>query len=53
VATPLTESIDVPAEEMLVPDDVAHAVRFLLHLSPQASVTELVLGRAGAERWAP
>jgi NADP-dependent 3-hydroxy acid dehydrogenase YdfG len=53
VATPLTESIDVPAEEMLRPDDVAQAVRFLLHLSPQASVTELVIGRAGADRWAP
>jgi NADP-dependent 3-hydroxy acid dehydrogenase YdfG len=53
VATPLTEPIDVPAEEMLRPDDVAHAVRFLLRLSPQASVTELVLGRAGAGRYEP
>ena len=53
VETPLTESIRVPAEEMLRPDDVAHAVRFLLRLSPSASVTELVLGRAGAERYAP
>jgi NADP-dependent 3-hydroxy acid dehydrogenase YdfG len=53
VATPLTASIDVPPEAMLHPDDVAHAVRFLLHLSPQASVTELVLGRVGADRWAP
>ena len=51
VATPLTESIDVPTEEMLRPDDVAHAIRFLLHLSPQASVTELVMGRAGAGRY--
>jgi NAD(P)-dependent dehydrogenase (short-subunit alcohol dehydrogenase family) len=53
VATPLTESIGLPADEMLRPDDVAHAVRFLLHLSPQASVTELVLGRAGADGQAP
>ncbi len=53
VATQLTQSIDVPAEEMLQPDDVAHAVRFLLHLSPQASVTELILGRAGAHGLAP
>ena len=29
VATSLTEAIDVPTEEMLRPDDVAHAVRFL------------------------
>jgi hypothetical protein len=28
-------------------------VRFLLHLSPQASVTELVLGRASADGQAP
>jgi NAD(P)-dependent dehydrogenase (short-subunit alcohol dehydrogenase family) len=53
VATPLTASIGIPSEEMLTPDDVAHAVRFLLHLSPQASVTELVLGRAGARRSEP
>lgn len=53
VATALTESIDVPADEMLQPDDVAHAVRFLLRLSPRASVTELVLGRVGAGRREP
>jgi 3-oxoacyl-[acyl-carrier protein] reductase len=53
VATALTASIGVPAEQMLLPDDVAHAVRFLLHLSSQASVTELVLGRAGARRSEP
>lgn len=33
---------------MLVPADVAEAVRFLLRLSPAASVTELVLRRTGA-----
>ena len=53
VDTPLTASIPVPADEMLTADDVAHAVRFLLHLSPRASVTELVLGRAGAGRHEP
>jgi NAD(P)-dependent dehydrogenase (short-subunit alcohol dehydrogenase family) len=53
VATPLTEAIPVPTEEMLRADDVAHAVRFLLRLSPQASVTELVLGRAGVGRYEP
>ena len=47
VDTPLTASIPVAPAEMLPPDDVAEAVRFLLHLSPRASVTELVLGRAG------
>jgi NADP-dependent 3-hydroxy acid dehydrogenase YdfG len=53
VATSLTESIEIPADEMLEPDDVAQAVRFLLRLSPQASVTELVLGRTGAGRYEP
>jgi 3-oxoacyl-[acyl-carrier protein] reductase len=53
VATPLTGTIAVPADDMLVPDDVAHAVRFLLHLSPRASVTELVLGRIGTGRHEP
>jgi NADP-dependent 3-hydroxy acid dehydrogenase YdfG len=53
VATRLTESIAVPPDEMLDSDDVAHAVRFLRNLSPRASVTEIVLGRAGAGRYAP
>ena len=53
VATPLTAAIEVPIEEMLRPDDVAHAVRFLSRLSPQATVTELVMGRAGTERYEP
>jgi len=53
VATPLTESIAIPPEAMLPPDDVAEAVRFLLHLSPRASVTELIIGRAGAGRDEP
>jgi NADP-dependent 3-hydroxy acid dehydrogenase YdfG len=53
VATPLTEQMPIAPEEMLDPDDVAHAVRFLLHLSPRASVTELVLGRAGSGPLAP
>jgi 3-oxoacyl-[acyl-carrier protein] reductase len=37
----------VPAEAMLQPSDVGEAVRFLLALSPNASVTEIVLGRTG------
>jgi NAD(P)-dependent dehydrogenase (short-subunit alcohol dehydrogenase family) len=39
------DRIDGP---LLAPDDVAEAVRFLTRLSPAASVTELVLRRAGA-----
>jgi 3-oxoacyl-[acyl-carrier protein] reductase len=36
------------AEQMLTAHDVAESVRYLLSLSPSASVTELVLRRAGA-----
>ncbi len=53
VATPLTTSVPIPPEDMLSPADVAQAVRFLLHLSPRASVTELVIGRVGAGASAP
>lgn len=38
----------IPTDAMLTADDVAEAVRFLLRLSPSASVTELVLRRASA-----
>jgi len=40
-------------DEMLEATDVAEAVRFLLRLSPNASVTELVLRRAGAAPFEP
>ena len=38
----------LPAADMLDAADVAETIRFLLRLSPAASVTELVLRRAGA-----
>lgn len=44
------DRIDGP---MLSPDDVAAAVRFLTGLSPAASVTEIVLRRAGAAPFEP
>lgn len=49
VETPMTEFIRdrVPAEQMLRPQDVAEAVRFLLRVSPACVVPEIVLGRAG------
>jgi NADP-dependent 3-hydroxy acid dehydrogenase YdfG len=43
----------VPPETMLDASDVAEAVRFLTRLSPNASVTELVLRRAGAAPFEP
>lgn len=37
---------EIPAAEMIRPEDVAEAVRFLLRLSPTCQVPELLLGRA-------
>ncbi len=50
VATDMTAWLGetIPADTMLDACDVAETVRFLLRLSPNASVTELVLRRAGA-----
>lgn len=47
VDTDMTEFIkhEVPAEEMITPDDVAAAVRFVLGLSPAAVVPEIVFQR--------
>lgn len=43
----------VPPSAMLRPQDVAEAVRFLLRLSPNAVVEEVVIGRASAPGQAP
>lgn len=50
VATDMTAWLgeSMPEDAMLDAGDVAETVRFLLRLSPNASVTELVLRRAGA-----
>jgi NADP-dependent 3-hydroxy acid dehydrogenase YdfG len=50
VETAMTEWArdSVPAGAMLQPEDVAAAVGFLLDLSPNARVTEIVMGRTGA-----
>ena len=47
VATPMTERASVPAAEMVQPDDVAEAVRFLLRTSSWCLVA-IVLNRRGA-----
>jgi NAD(P)-dependent dehydrogenase (short-subunit alcohol dehydrogenase family) len=49
VDTDMTEFIkhEVPAEEMIRPEDVAAAVRFVLALSPAAVVPEIVFQRPG------
>lgn len=49
VDTDMTDFIkhEVPAEEMIRPEDVAAAVRFVLALSPAAVVPEIVFQRPG------
>lgn len=47
VDTPLVDSwAPIPADEMLRPEDVGQAVRFLLSTSPVCRVPEIVLSRA-------
>jgi NAD(P)-dependent dehydrogenase (short-subunit alcohol dehydrogenase family) len=50
VDTPMTEFIreQVKPEEMIQPDDIAEAVRFLLRTSPYCLVPEIVFERPGA-----
>jgi NAD(P)-dependent dehydrogenase (short-subunit alcohol dehydrogenase family) len=49
VETPMTEWVrgEVPAEEMIRPEDVAEAVRFALHTSPYCVVPEIIFQRVG------
>lgn len=49
VDTDMTDFVkgDVPAEEMLRPEDIAEAVRFLLQLSPACVVPEIIFQRPG------
>jgi NAD(P)-dependent dehydrogenase (short-subunit alcohol dehydrogenase family) len=50
VSTPMTEDSSIGREEMLRPEDVAEAVRFLLRTSSLCLVPEIVLNRRGAVR---
>jgi NAD(P)-dependent dehydrogenase (short-subunit alcohol dehydrogenase family) len=49
VDTPMTDFVkgEVPPEEMITTADVAEAVRFLLRVSPNCVVPEIVLARPG------
>jgi NAD(P)-dependent dehydrogenase (short-subunit alcohol dehydrogenase family) len=49
VDTPMTEFAkqDVPAEEMIRPEDIAEAVRYLLKVSPACIVPEMMFIRPG------
>jgi NAD(P)-dependent dehydrogenase (short-subunit alcohol dehydrogenase family) len=49
VATPMTDWVkgQVPEEEMIQPEDIAEAVRFLLTTSPNCIVPEIQFIRPG------
>jgi NAD(P)-dependent dehydrogenase (short-subunit alcohol dehydrogenase family) len=49
VATPMTDWVEgqVPKDEMIAPEDIAEAVRFLLATSPACFVPEIQFVRAG------
>jgi NAD(P)-dependent dehydrogenase (short-subunit alcohol dehydrogenase family) len=49
VETPMTEFVreHVPAEDMIRPEDIAEAVRFVLRTSPNCVVPEIVFQRPG------
>jgi NAD(P)-dependent dehydrogenase (short-subunit alcohol dehydrogenase family) len=49
VDTPMTDFVkgEIPAEQMITTGDVVEAVRFLLRLSPNCVVPEIVLARPG------
>ena len=49
VDTAMTEFIkqQVPAEEMIRPQDIAESVRFLLRTSPACLIPEIVFARPG------
>ncbi|HEY1274706.1 MAG TPA: SDR family oxidoreductase [Thermoleophilaceae bacterium] len=49
VATPMTDWVegDVPKDDMIQPEDIAEAVRYLLHTSPACIVPEIQFLRAG------
>ena len=49
VDTPMTDFVkeQVPAEEMIRPQDIAEAVRYLLKISPACVVPEMMFVRPG------
>ena len=55
VATPMTDWVEgeVPKEEMIQPEDIAEAVRFLLRTSPNCIVPEIQFIRPGDVQGSP
>jgi NAD(P)-dependent dehydrogenase (short-subunit alcohol dehydrogenase family) len=55
VDTAMTDFVksEVPAEKMIQPSDIGEAVRFLLHISPNCHIPEIVFNRPGEGPDAP
>jgi NAD(P)-dependent dehydrogenase (short-subunit alcohol dehydrogenase family) len=49
VDTPMAEWTGLASEELIKPEDCAELTRALLRLSPAARVSQIVIGRTGAE----
>ncbi len=49
VDTPMVAGVPVPASEMIRPEDIAQTVLYLLHLSENAVVREIVMTRTGVD----
>ncbi|HXC62096.1 MAG TPA: SDR family NAD(P)-dependent oxidoreductase [Nitrospiria bacterium] len=49
VDTPMVAGVPVPAAEMIRPEDIAQTVLYLLHLSKNVIVREIVMTRTGTE----
>jgi len=48
VETPMTEWSDIPADEMIRPEDCAEVVRMCLRLGPTARIPQVVVERMGS-----
>jgi len=49
VDTPMTEWSDIPADEMIRPEDCAEVVRMCLRLGPTARIPQVVVERMGSK----
>jgi NAD(P)-dependent dehydrogenase (short-subunit alcohol dehydrogenase family) len=48
VSTPMVADADVPAEKMILPEDIAATILYLLDLSPNVAILEIVMERTAA-----
>lgn len=48
VATPMVRGVSVPFKKMIQPEDISRTVLYLLHLTPQVKIKDIVLERKDA-----